>query len=561
MTSLRDIPALQNSYQRLRDISTGLSEFVKPDASTGSLNAAEKVLRELLPETVAAQSPLSITESGFDILRHMEKSGPSLFIRHYTDGSMFSVDLRYAGQVRLSASTGNVLTGECFLKPVDPAYNDFTLVAKGYEWASQEGGERQVAVQRMISWLAAVVRAESAQHSFLDLHGLQLDTLPELPSRVMKLDVSGNRLRIPLLLPAGLTVLKMSSNQAGLLPVRPQGLTVVFVPSDRETSSVQPDPRPFCYSPEPARQDAVPPAASGETGIIPQQQTAGDMPALDKAVACWYPPDRQEAVRQSWAHFSTREESQAFCLFLEKLHHSAVARTDAFRQHVCAWLDELLSCPDLRNLSFGIANEACESCSDRASLGWNKMQLSRLLRTAQSLPPADFVALAEQVFRLECLENIAGRKASTIDRSDPVEVFLAYQSGLKTRLALPVQFVPDMDYRRSSKLTEADLDAAADVVKTREKADFRGWFLDWDVAKEKMRAMMDENNRNNVEDRLYESYEKHHAMLQAQADIANNDVAKAIGAQAKAAANEEIYGPMANRLFSRSRKALGGSLR
>lgn len=555
MSSLSELTILRNSHQFLKDISAGLSEFAKTDGFIGSSNYAEKVLRELLPENVTPLSALSTTESGFDILRCMEKAGPCLFIRHYVDGSLVSVDLSHAGQVRLSASAGNVLTGECFLKPVDPAYNDFTLVAKGYEWASQEGGERKEALQRIISWLAAVSRVDSAQDTVLDLHGLQLDTLPELPSGVIKLDVSGNRLYIPLLLPAGLSVLKISSNQMGLLPVRPKGLTVLFVPSDRTTKTVQPQLRPDFYPPEPVELYDVPLTPSDETDILPQHQPAEDVSTLDKAIACWYYPARQEEVRQAWAQFATQEESQAFRLFIAKLHQSSLARTDAaFRQHVCDWLDELLVCPDLRKLSFGIANEACESCSDRASLGWNKMQLSRLLRTAQSLPPADFVALAEQVFRLECLESIAASKASTIDRSDPVEIFLAYQSGLRTRLALPAQFVSGMDYHRSSKLTDADLDMAVDEVKAREKTDFRAWFLDWDVAKEKMRSMMPGEKRNTVEDRLYESYEKHHTTLQEHADITNNDVVRAIGAQAKAVANEEIYGPIANRLFSCCRK-------
>ncbi|MFG3825105.1 NEL-type E3 ubiquitin ligase domain-containing protein, partial [Escherichia coli] len=109
------------------------------------------------------------------------------------------------------------------------------------------------------------------------------------------------------------------------------------------------------------------------------------------------------------------------------------------------WLHELSRDPYLRERTFGIALEACSTCTDRATLGWNSMQIARLLHHVEMRPngisPQEFLTLARQIFYIQQIEIAAADKVKMLpDIPDAIEVYLNLFCRLKERLGLPDKF-------------------------------------------------------------------------------------------------------------------------
>ncbi len=119
-----------------------------------------------------------------------------------------------------------------------------------------------------------------------------------------------------------------------------------------------------------------------------------------------------------------------------------------------------------RQIFLNCIEGAAETCGDRMALSLLYMDLQHEI--AKALKAQDLKRLAYLLghgsWALSELEKIAGNKARSLHFVDEVEVYLAYPVMLKERLQLPI-VIDTMLYFRCSSVTEADLQAAEEVIR------------------------------------------------------------------------------------------------
>ncbi|NIH12264.1 MAG: hypothetical protein G5702_08790 [Serratia symbiotica] len=177
------------------------------------------------------------------------------------------------------------------------------------------------------------------------------------------------------------------------------------------------------------------------------------------------------------------DNAAAFSAFLSRLGETQNARENpAFKARVTDWLTRLAETPALREATFAVAQGATTSCEDRVTLAWNDMQKVALVYDVESgawddrLP--ELITAGCEMFRLEQLEQAARDKVKTLRFVDEVEVYLAYQTGLRDALRL-TSAGERMRYCDVSGVTQEDLDRALVQVRGWEKWAFPTWLAQW----------------------------------------------------------------------------------
>ncbi|MEG3130063.1 NEL-type E3 ubiquitin ligase domain-containing protein [Pantoea cypripedii] len=191
----------------------------------------------------------------------------------------------------------------------------------------------------------------------------------------------------------------------------------------------------------------------------------------------------QTEITQKFTAISAEENAQAFSQFLARLLASCNAQDDKFKPLVAEWLTRLSAAPELRAATFAAAIIAVESCEDRVALAWNEMQQAELICRIKAGEYdnqwPELVAAGRVMFRLQQLELIAREKVKTLRFIDEIEVYLAFQTALSTRLQL-TGFAKEMRFYEHAGISEAELKAAALRVKTAENTEFAPWFALWE---------------------------------------------------------------------------------
>ncbi|HCO7576772.1 TPA: leucine-rich repeat domain-containing protein, partial [Escherichia fergusonii] len=372
---------------------------------------------------------------------------------------------------------------------------------------------------------------DSLKH--LDVSNNQLTTLPELPDSLTKLDVSNNKLTNLPELPASLKILDVGANQLTDLPELPPSLTSLEV-NYNYLADLPP----------------LPASLQGQDVGFSNQRTGSS--ALASAIVPWYPEKRPEIVCPAWFPRAAEENTPSFTEFLKQLNENACARLPEFRGRVAAWLDELLITPELCTLSFAIAQEASATCTDRAALGWNNMQVGRLLfhavRNEQTTADA-FITLARQIFRLRQTERIAGEKVLALTAAhedvDEIEVYLAYQTRLKVPLGLPDCLAPEMQFGFLARVTPEDINIAAETVLLAEEGEFGNWLNNWEPCQQFLLKRMSEDEREELTERRIAVYSEQleELRLEFRDAGAGTDVDRVLGVRATEATNNAIFGP------------------
>ncbi|QMC78864.1 hypothetical protein HVZ66_15050 [Escherichia fergusonii] len=348
---------------------------------------------------------------------------------------------------------------------------------------------------------------------------IPLTTLPSLPVSLTRLDIRWNYLTTLPDLPAALTSLKVNYNYLADLPPLPASL-------------------------------------QGQDVGFSNQRTGSS--ALASAIVPWYPEKRPEIVCPAWFPRAAEENTPSFTEFLKQLNENACARLPEFRGRVAAWLDELLITPELCTLSFAIAQEASATCTDRAALGWNNMQVGRLLfhavRNEQTTADA-FITLARQIFRLRQTERIAGEKVLALTAAhedvDEIEVYLAYQTRLKVPLGLPDCLAPEMQFGFLARVTPEDINIAAETVLLAEEGEFGNWLNNWEPCQQFLLKRMSEDEREELTERRIAVYSEQleELRLEFRDAGAGTDVDRVLGVRATEATNNAIFGPLAELAF------------
>jgi E3 ubiquitin-protein ligase SspH2 len=310
----------------------------------------------------------------------------------------------------------------------------------------------------------------------------QMTTLPDLPNDISCLQVNDNRLtRLPEL-PDSLCFLEVQDNSLTTLPrLPPNGSNSVFLLR----------PNPCCdyldpigqrhYNPGRWEYGRVrewqvanpgftfgdwPPNGIAPLPVMPEPAVAIPAPAVAIPEPIFIPPRTIECSGRN-----------AFMQFLKRLEgkggHPAPAEYQKSKQAVIARVNKLCDAmsesPELSAICYLIAEESTTSCGDRVTLALNDMEMAHINHDAQNgrYTDAELFALGRGMYRLDALEQIISSTTlmQTASRPDvdPVEIRLAYQTRLASRLELPAvaQF---MLHEPSAKLTQDDYDRAEQAV-------------------------------------------------------------------------------------------------
>lgn len=397
-----------------------------------------------------------------------------------------------------------------------PTMSNEQLIAEWRLWASEAGTEvEQRSRARAVTRLrACLIGGETG----LDLSGLGLTSLPEhLPPLVTRLNVSDNQLTTMPNLPSSLTGLDARNNRLTTLPPDlSSSLTYLYVRNNRlrtlpdlpsSLTYLHVGDNPLTTLPETLLQlSSMSQIYLGSHPLqvlqdiqrsvnqadyrgprihfsILQPEIEETSSSLHDTVSRWFPSEQAEAITNTWTPFETEANAAIFSEFLGRLSGTPSARVPEFRVRVATWLTELAANPTLRSGTFDIAMESTETCDDRIALTYNTMQEKAMVvgisRGEYDNNLSELMSKARDIFRMEQLGKIARTKAASLRFVDEIEVYLAYQVGLRDVLQL--SFVTDeMIFRSMSNVSDDDLNAAAAQVKQAEGSGFTEWLSQWE---------------------------------------------------------------------------------
>lgn len=252
-----------------------------------------------------------------------------------------------------------------------------------------------------------------------------------------------------------------------------------------------------------------------------------------------------QSMLDGWLH---EEHAEDFVEFLRRLSTETInARAPDFKVKLVEWLERLNTDDVLRKDTFAAALTATASCEDRVTLAFNQM---RGLCIAADVQRGDYdhrlpelLRLARGMYRLDVLEKIARTKVNELESMrrllaftvDPIEVHLAYQTGLRERLTLPLD-ATQMRFGGLSELTEKDLQDAANAILQREPTEFptflsRDW-APWQAVLRRMAPQTHETMQTELIESMDEPFTTQlNARLAAEGLSADSDAQRAIGRQ------------------------------
>jgi hypothetical protein len=132
---------------------------------------------------------------------------------------------------------------------------------------------------------------------------------------------------------------------------------------------------------------------------------------------------------------------------------------------VCDFLQAMDESPVLRRLCSDCISDALQTCGDRVIWAMNQVEIAVRIHQAQHAQEdgAKLKELVLSFMRLDIVQAHARQKVNTLTWVDEIEVFLAYESGLREALKLPVA-AQHMLFARCAQVTQADLDSACDAA-------------------------------------------------------------------------------------------------
>lgn len=484
----------------------------------------------------------------------------------YADGSWLTLMLDTTGQATMTAYKAGKLANKITITSLHPAWDNInncfaliTLIDKWRVWAASPtpGEQRDEALRRVTE---CIVREDT----LLELNSLGLSSLPALPGNLTEVHVCNNKLPFLCRLPTNLKSLDARNNRLNTLPNLPNMMSVLNVSNNLLTALPDlPEGLTELYAND-NRLTALPKMPTTLRIINLHNNrlsTQYTRPLLDK-VACWYPAKQRNAVRMTWIALAIEENEAAFTRFLLRLEQNICARDPAFRKQVANWLAELVITQELRLLSYAIAQEASETCTDRAALGWNNMQVARLLFHSirnERTTAQDFLILSQQIFRLRQIEQIASEKVlaltsvpDPINRVvDEIEVYLAYQTKLKEALHLPDVFAARMNFEFLSRITAEDINLARETIHMAEENGFKDWLSNWEPCQHYLMKQLSPDEQDALTDRRIAVYDEQLEYFRQEYNDAGTgtDVDRVLGKQATGATNTAIFGPMIEQTF------------
>ncbi|MHC8345338.1 NEL-type E3 ubiquitin ligase domain-containing protein [Pseudomonas sp. RT6P73] len=194
-----------------------------------------------------------------------------------------------------------------------------------------------------------------------------------------------------------------------------------------------------------------------------------------RARELWLPQGRTSPARTaSWTAIKDDPASAGLLHLLAELGDTADTehvREDMTRR-VWSVLDAAQADTSMREQLFGLAANPI-NCTDSAALNFSHMEVAvevgKVINPANSsrASAAQLLKLGRGLFRLDQLEQIAQTQIAKEPKADPLEVSLAFRTGLAETFQLPGQ-PKHMRYASLSGVTQAMLDTAEQKIKAAE---------------------------------------------------------------------------------------------
>lgn len=177
---------------------------------------------------------------------------------------------------------------------------------------------------------------------------------------------------------------------------------------------------------------------------------------------------------QMWNALKDDPRAEGLFALLAELGNSAESANVREDMHRRVWtvLDATQADAELREQIFDLAANPI-NCTDNAALNFSHLevavQVHHVTRGPRGQRPSTkaLMRLARGLFRLEQIDRIAAEHAQVHAAPDPLEVTLAYRSGLAQALELPGQ-PSHMHYASLAEVTGADLVEAINRIQTAE---------------------------------------------------------------------------------------------
>ena len=168
------------------------------------------------------------------------------------------------------------------------------------------------------------------------------------------------------------------------------------------------------------------------------------------------------------------ENAGDFNGFIARLRETSDFTNPSHRTRMIARVNSLISgmrsAPVLRDICFGIATQAIESCSDRIAQGLGDMERAKMNHDVQvqNHPIEELLSIGQGLFKLKMLDEIAAAEIEAQRRNgghmDEIEIRLAYHVGLRDRLAFP-EVAQSMRYAATANLGSESLAQAEAMVR------------------------------------------------------------------------------------------------
>lgn len=196
-----------------------------------------------------------------------------------------------------------------------------------------------------------------------------------------------------------------------------------------------------------------------------------------KARELWMVDERMADFAEKelvWTGLKNAPRSDGFFKLLADMGATADAHhvREDLQRRIWRVLDAAAGDAELREELFDRAAMPL-NCDDAAAVNFSNLEIAMEISEARRLlangriTARPLLKLARGLFRLDRLERIAGRHSSAHPNSDPLEVSLAFRTGLVNRFYLPGQ-PQHMRFARLGGVTQAALDSAEGEVKLAE---------------------------------------------------------------------------------------------
>lgn len=194
---------------------------------------------------------------------------------------------------------------------------------------------------------------------------------------------------------------------------------------------------------------------------------------IEQGLHFWsqYFPEESE-IEIPFIETLTERDMGFVCRYLARLTNTAEYKNLSTRsllaQRVLSLFQAMSQDTELKEILLRVIEVGLESCDDRVASSFDQMELKARLyhaeeRAIKGISEEELRDLARSLLMLKKVEEKAREHMNTLSWTDDIEVLLAFQIGLRERLALPLS-TQNMIFRGCAQVTDEQIARAGDTI-------------------------------------------------------------------------------------------------